>query len=274
MKVDKRVKKVGIISSILLVVLIIVGKALDIPVLSTGVNYVLYPFEKGISYITGGVSSVSKRFQKVEVLIAENEALKKENDALKAKQVMADRIANDLVRLRTALDMKEVYVDYAGIGANVIARDYSNWNKVYTIDIGFNKNIKNNSVVLADGGLVGHIEEANITSSKVITLLDSRSAVSVEVSRTGDVGILRGDIELANDGLCLLEVNGEEEIVKNDQIVTSYLSDVYPPGILVGKVEEVKVSSNELVTYAYVRPTVDFNHLKQVLVINGKEDTL
>lgn len=272
MKIDKRAKKAGIVSSLLLIVLIIIGKVLDIPVLSTGVNYVLYPFEKGISYITGGTSNVCQRFRKVEELIKENEALKKENDALRAKQVVADRIANDLVRLRTALDMKEVYVDYAGIGANVIARDYGNWNKIYTIDIGFNKNIKNNSVVLADGGLVGHVEEANITSSKVITLLDNRSAVSVEVSRTGDVGILSGNIELANDGLCLLEVNGEAEIVKNDQIVTSYLSDVYPPGILVGKIEEVKVSSNELVTYAYVRPTVDFDHLKQVLVINGKEE--
>lgn len=272
MKIDKKIKKVGIVCGLLLIVLIFIGKVFDIPVLSTGVNYVLSPFEKGISYLTGGTSTISQHFRKVDELIKENEALKKENDALRAKQVVADRISEDLVRLRTALDMKEVYVDYGGTGANVIARDYSNWSKIYTIDIGINKNVKDNSVVLADGGLVGHVEEANITSSKVVTLLDSRSAVSVEVSRTGDVGILSGSIELANDGLCLLEINGAAEIVKNDQIITSYLSDVYPPGILVGKIEEVQVSSNELITYAYVRPTVDFDHLKQVLVISEKEE--
>ncbi|MBE6022841.1 MAG: rod shape-determining protein MreC [Cellulosilyticum sp.] len=270
MKLNKKVKRVGIISGILLVGLIGVGKVLNIPVLSTGVNYVLYPFEKGITVVTNGISQVYEHFRQVDELIAENKALKEEVDQLRAKQVVAEQVADDLERLRSALDMKEVYVDYAGVGANVIGRDYGNWNKVYTIDVGMNKNVQNNSVVLAEGGLVGHVEEATNTSSKVITLIDSRSAVSVEVSRTGDVGILRGDIELANDGLCLLEINGEAEIVKNDQIITSYLSDVYPPGILVGRVEEVKVNSNDLVTYAYVRPVVDFEHLKQVLVISAE----
>jgi len=270
LKLNKKVKRVGIISGILLVGLIGVGKVLNIPVLSTGVNYVLYPFEKGITVVTNGISQVYEHFRQVDELIAENKALKEEVDQLRAKQVVAEQVADDLERLRSALDMKEVYVDYAGAGANVIGRDYGNWNKVYTIDVGMNKNVQNNSVVLAEGGLVGHVEEATNTSSKVITLIDSRSAVSVEVSRTGDVGILRGDIELANDGLCLLEINGEAEIVKNDQIITSYLSDVYPPGILVGRVEEVKVNSNDLVTYAYVRPVVDFEHLKQVLVISAE----
>lgn len=272
MKLNKKVKRVGVISGILLVGLIGIGKAFNIPVLSTGVNYVLYPFEKGIYLVTDTISGICERFQKVNELIVENEALKEEVVELRAKQELADRISDDLERLRSALDMKEVYADYEGIGANVIARDYGNWNKVYRIDVGTNKNVKDKSVVLADGGLVGHVEEPDNTSSKVITLIDSRSYVSVEVSRTGDVGMLRGDIELANDGLCLLEINGEAEIVKNDQIITSYLSDVYPPGILVGKVEEVQVNSNDLVTYAWIRPVVDFDHLKQVLVINSKEE--
>lgn len=267
MKLNKKVKRVGIVCGILLVGLIGVGKAFNIPVLSTGVNYVLYPFEKGIYWVTSGTSQIYERFKKVEDLLAENKTLHEEVDQLMAKQVVADQLSDENQRLRKALDMKERYVEYGGIGANVIGRDYGNWNKVYTIDVGINKNVQNNSVVLADGGLVGHVEEATNVASKVITLIDSRSAVGVEVSRTGDVGILKGDIELANDGLCLLEINGESEIVKNDQIITSYLSDVYPPGILVGKVEEVQVNNNDLVTYAYVRPVVDFEHLKQVLVI-------
>lgn len=271
MKLNKKVKGVVFFSSILLVSLIGIGKAFNIPVLSTGVNYVLYPFQKGIYWITSEGNQIYDRFRKIDELIAENTTLQNEVNELRAKQVVADQLSDENKRLRKALDMKEAYIDYDGIGANVIGRDYGNWNKVYTIDVGLNKNIRDNCVVLADGGLVGHVEEATNISSKVITLIDSRSAVSVEVSRTGDTGILKGDIELANEGLCMLEINGEAEIVKNDQIITSYLSDVYPPGILVGKVEEVKVNNNDLVTYAYVRPVVDFEHLKQVLVI-GTDD--
>lgn len=273
MKLNKKTKKVGILSGILLVGLIGVGKAFHIPVLSTGVNYVLYPFQKGISLLSNGGGQVYAHFKNVDDLINENKVLKEELDQLKAKQVVAERVTDDLERLRSLLDMKEVYADYgASIGANVIGRDYGNWSKIYTIDVGIKQNVKDNSVVLADGGLVGHVEEATDISSKVVTLIDSQSAVSVEVSRTNDVGILKGDIELSNEGLCVLEINGESEVVKNDQIITSHLSDVYPPGILIGKVEEVIVGSNDLVTYAYVRPIVDFEHLKQVLVLNTKSE--
>ena len=251
MKLNKKTKKGGIIVGVLLAGLIGVGKAFHIPVLSTGVNYILYPFEKGIAFLSNNTSDFYQHFKQIDELIAENKALKEENDQLKAKQVVAEQVTSDLERLRNALDMKENYADYgSSIGANVIGRDYGNWSKIYTIDVGIKQNVQNNSVVLAD----------------------SHSAVGVEVSRTGDVGILKGDIELSNKGLCLLEINGESEVIKNDQIITSFLSDVYPPGILVGKVEEVIVSNNDLVTYAYVRPVVDFEHLKQVLVLNTKSE--
>lgn len=273
MKLNKKTKRGGIIAVVLLAGLIGVGKVFHIPVLSTGVNYILYPFEKGITFLTNNASDLYLHFKNIDDLIAENKALKEENDQLKAKQVVAQQVTSDLERLRNALDMKEKYADYGlSIGANVIGRDYGNWSKIYTIDVGIKQNVQNNSVVLAGEGLVGHVEEATDISSKVVTLIDSQSAVGVEVSRTGDVGILKGDIELSNEGLCILEINGESEVVKNDQIITSYLSDVYPPGILVGKVEEVIVSSNDLVTYAYVRPVVDFEHLKQVLVLSTKSE--
>ena len=273
MKLNKKTKKGGIIVGVLLAGLIGVGKAFHIPVLSTGVNYILYPFEKGIAFLSNNTSDFYQHFKQVDELISENKVLKEENDQLKAKQVVAEQVTSDLERLRNALDMKENYADYgSSIGANVIGRDYGNWSKIYTIDVGIKQNVQNNSVVLADSGLVGHVEEATDVSSKVVTLIDSHSAVGVEVSRTGDVGILKGDIERSNKGLCLLEINGESEVIKNDQIITSFLSDVYPPGILVGKVEEVIVSNNDLVTYAYVRPVVDFEHLKQVLVLNTKSE--
>lgn len=272
MKLNKKVKRAGLISGILLIGLIGVGKVLDIPVLSTGVNYVLYPFEKGINLITNGTSNIFERFQNVNDLIAENEALQKEVSQLRYEKTILSQYQDENDNLRTLLDMKKRYADYEGIGANVIGRDYGNWNKVYTIDKGLRNNVKDNSVILANGGLVGHVEQATDIASKAIAIIDSRSAVSAEVSRTGDVGILKGNIELANDGLCILEINGESEIMKGDQIITSYLSDIYPPGILIGTVEQVLVNNNDLVSYAYVKPIVDFDHLQQVLVINTKSE--
>lgn len=272
MKINKKVRKIGIISGTVVISLIVIGKVFSVPILSTVVNDVLYPFEKGIERVASLGDSVLQRFQTVESLLKENETLKQQVNRLQYENTLLPQYQDKVDDLTALLEMEKRYVSYDGTGANVIARDYGNWNKIYTIDKGTSSNVQKSSVVLADGGLAGYVSESSYLTSKVVSIIDSRSAVSAQVVRTGDVGILKGDIELANDGLCVLEINGESEVMKGDQIITSYLSDIYPPGILIGTVEQVLESNNELVSYAYIRPVVDFDHLEQVLVIGNKSN--
>lgn len=272
MKINKKVQKAGIIAGVLIVSVVIIGKVFHIPVLSTGVNTLLYPIEKVIYVGMSNTSKFFKRFQDMETLIAENKSLEEKVGQLQYENTILSQYQDENENLRNLLNMKKRFVAYEGTGANVIARDYGNWNKIYTIDKGLRQNVKKNSVVLANGGLVGHIEEVSEFSSKVVPIVDSRSAVSAEIVRTGDSGILKGDIKQVNDGLCVLEIKSEYEVMKGDQIITSYLSDVYPPGILIGTVEKVDVNNSDLVCYAYVKPVVDFEHLEQVLVINNEDE--
>ncbi len=269
MKLTNKVKKIGLVVGIVLVMILAIGKKFDIPILSTGVNYVLYPFEKSIHFISNTTQGVVARFQKVDELIKENDLLEEEISKLRYENTILAQYQGENEKLRTLLEMKKSYQDYEGVGANVIGKEAGNWYKVFTIDQGRRANIKTNSVILANGGLVGRVDEATDIVSKVITIIDSRSAVGAEIVRTGDTGVIKGDIEYANQGLCVLEINSESEVVKGDQVITSYHSSIYPPGILIGTVEEVKVGNNDLVHYAYVRPVVDFKHIKQVLVISN-----
>lgn len=278
MKLSTKTKKIGVISGVILVVVIILGETYNIPVVSTGVNYVLYPFQKSVSFISTKTSDVLGYFKNVQELTKENETLKAENEKLFYKNTILAQYQEENENLKKILDMKQLYKDYAGIGANVIGKDTGNWYKVFTIDKGTKHGVGENSVILANGGLVGHVwestgigsESATDITSKVLSIIDDRSAVSAKVVRTGDIGILRGDIELANKGLCVLEINIESEVVKGDQIITSHLeSSIYPPGIPIGIVEEVVPGKNNLTRYAYVKPIADFKHLEQVLVINN-----
>ena len=269
MKLNKKVKKIGLISSGILVITIIIGKKYDIPVLSTGINYILYPFEKSIHFISEKAQNTVAHFQSVNELLKENEALAKEVEGLRYDNTILNQYQEENKNLRTLLEMKNRYKAYEGTGANVIAKEIGNWYKIFKIDKGTRSNVVDDSIILANGGLVGHVDEATDTESKVISIIDSRSAVSAKVVRTGDVGMIKGDIKLSNEGLCMLEINSESEVVKGDQIITSHLmSSIYPPGILIGTVEEVTAGNNDLVHYAHVRPVVDFKHLEQVLVIN------
>ena len=78
LKLNKKVKRIGIISTVLLIGIIGIGKMLNIPVLSTGINYILYPLEKGIDFATREVSELLNHFKDVDELLAENEKLKEE----------------------------------------------------------------------------------------------------------------------------------------------------------------------------------------------------
>nr|WP_302599306.1 rod shape-determining protein MreC [uncultured Cellulosilyticum sp.] len=279
MKLDKKVKKVGIIVGGVVIAVLIVGKTFHIPVISTGVNYVLIPIQKGITFVSDKTTNFFKYFEEIDTLRTENKTLKETNEKLFYENTILSQYEEENKNLKQLLEMKSLYQDYEGIGANVIGKDSSNWYKVITIDKGTKDGVKENSVILASGGLVGHVWEASDltsasttpNSAKVLSIIDDRSSVSAEVVRTGDVGIVNGDIELVNEGLCVLEINVESEVIKGDQIVTSHLSSIYPPGIPIGTVEEVVDGKNGLTRYAYVKPYVDFKHLKNVLVINYEQ---
>lgn len=272
MKLSQKAKKKLIIISvsgvIVLSVGIVLGTKYQISALSSVVDVVTYPFKTGIKFLSNQVKEVSDYFVNVENLIQENEELKMQNDRLLYQNTMLTQYKSENESLKELLELKQRYEDYPTVGANVIAKDTSNWYKSFNIDKGLVHNIKEDDVLLSGGGLVGHITKVNPLSSVALSIIDDRSAISVKVVRTGDTGILRGDVELGNKGLCKLEIDVESEIVKGDQINTSHLSDIYPPGIPIGTVDEVTTGKNGLTQYAYIKPFVDFKHLESVLIIS------
>ncbi len=273
LKLTKKFKKIGVPVGITLLLIFFLGKRYNIPVVSTGVNTLLYPLEKSIFFITQKTQHIAAYFNDTEALLAANTALKEENEKLAYENSILIQYKNENNNLKNLLDIKQLYRDYEGIGANVIAKDNGNWYKVFKMDKGLKHGVTNDSVILANGGLVGRVSEVDLLSSKVLSIIDDRSSVSAKIVRTNDTGILRGDSTMNSEGLCKLEINIESEVVKGDQVVTSHLSSIYfPTGIPIGTVEEVVPGESGLTQYAYVRPIVDFKHLEQVLVLLNKEE--
>ncbi len=272
MKVNKKFKKIAAVMVSALAIVILIGTKFDIPIISVGVDYLMFPFQKGISFVRNSSHDIFSKFQQVEDLLTENDLLKKENSRLTYENSILEEYKDENNNLKKLLDMKQKYSEYPSVGSNVIGKETGNWYKVFTIDKGSMNSISENDVILSDGGLVGHVIEVYPLSSKVLTIMDDRSSASVKVVRTGDIGILRGDIERVNDGLTILEIDSSSEIIKGDQIVTSHLSSIYPPGIPVGTVEEVVTGKDGLTQYAYIRSFVDFKHIKEILVMQTKNN--
>lgn len=273
MKLSQKTKKklivIGLSVTAALSVSLVLGVKYNISILNSAADIITYPFKKSIYFLTEQVSEVTSYFKNVEELIKENEELKTQNDRLLYQNTMLEQYKGENEGLKEILSLKQRYQEYPTVGANVVAKDTSNWYKSFNIDKGLMQGMKEEDVLLSGGGLAGHITQVGPLTSTAISIIDDRSSISVKVVRTGDTGILRGDIELAEKGLCRLEIDIESEVVKGDQIITSHLSDIYPPGIPIGTVEEVTTGKNGLTQYAYIKPFVDFKHLENVLVISS-----
>ena len=89
------------------------------------------------------------------------------------------------------------------------------------------------------------------------------------VLSTSDTCIVSGDLSLMNTGQISFDQmeNNDNTVSVGDQIVTSYISDKYLQGILIGSVSEINVDSNNLTRSGYITPAVDFRNIQEVLVI-------
>ena len=232
-------------------------------------GYIVAPLQKGV---TNGSNFVSEKIQflnNLEEIGEENRRLRERVEELQAEVSRLHQVDAYNEKLSDLLDIDRKYSNYPKVGAQIIAVDPGNWYNAFLIDKGTNAGFTRNMVVLARGSLVGRILEAGTVYSKVVSLIDESSSVPAQTARTGDTGVVRGDASLMLEGLCRMDyIDLAAEILEGDEIVTSNLSNIYPPGIAIGHVKEIHANANGLTKYAIITPTVDFKHLETVLVIN------
>jgi len=223
-------------------------------------------------FLTGAGGWVKERIAFLSLLneiAAENSRLSEKNAELEVEIARLTLIERENARLNELLALSQRYPEYEIEGAGIIANDPGNWYANFTIDKGRRDGFEKNMVILAPGGLVGRIYETGINYSKVRALIDDTNAVSAKSARTGDVGVVKGDMKLSSEGLCRMElIDIDAEIAVGDEIVTSNLGDIYPPGLTIGHVSEINADAGGLTKYAIIKPAVDFKHLETVLVIN------
>jgi len=259
--------------TILLIVVIIAtfNKRNNVSFIEKGLGYIVIPVQNIFSEVGGWTSDRINFIKNIRNLEKQNEELLKKVDELTYENKILQQYKEENTRLRNLLELDKKYADYPKIGAEIIGKDPGNWYNVFLIDKGSNDGLETDMVVLSGNGLVGHIIETAPNYSKVLSIIDDRNAVSSKVLRTSDLGVTKGDLTLMNEGLCKMEyIDSEADIIKGDEIVTSNLSDIYPPGIMIGTVKEIQVESHGLTKYALIEPVVDFRHLEEVLVINKK----
>ncbi len=127
--------------------------------------------------------------------------------------------------------------------------------------------------VIVSEGLVGSVCEVGDRWSRVRVLNEASSSAGAYVQRSGEIGILSGDIALKGTGHCILKYLTENSDVREgDLIYTSGEGSVYPGEIYIGRVIGVEIDVFSRTKNATVECAVNFDLLKYVLIITDHEN--
>lgn len=231
---------------------------------------VISPVQKGISAVIGGIEGFFSSISNMQRYQEENIALREKVALLEGEVRETEELKKENARLRDMLELRDREVQYDTQAAEVIAKDAGNWFLTFTIDKGTSSGIAQGNAVITTDGLVGYVYEVGTTWARVQSIIDSTSSAGAAIKRTGDTGVVEGDLELQNEGKCaFVYLRKDANVTEGDYVETSGLGGIYPPGLYIGKVTEVTVDASGVSQRAIVQPAVSFDKLSEVFVIRG-----
>lgn len=243
--------------------------------INTVFGNMIVPFQKGVTSITGSLIEKANNKNDILELQKENLELKEKIDELSNENTLLLQDKYELTNLRELYELDEQYSDYPKTGATIVSWDDTNWFTSFIIDKGYDDGIMVDMNVIAGNGLVGRVVEVGSNWSRVMTIVDDKSNVSAYILHSGDNLVVSGDKSLVEQGYVLYSglVDKDGTAEKGDKVVTSYISDKYLPGILVGYISTIDIDSNNLTKSGLIIPVVDFSNITRVLVITQLKET-
>ena len=165
-------------------------------------------------------------------------------------------------RLRQLLGFKR-RKNYIYLPAEVVAHDADRVQNGLVIDLGIKDGVGQYMAVVTPDGLAGRVVETGPHFSIVQLLTDRSCRISSIVERSRVKGTISGRLY----GGLELRLPLRADIRLGDALVSSGLGGTFPPGLLVGSVQGVKMEDTGILKQIDIEPVVDFDRLEEVFVI-------
>ncbi|NET50642.1 MAG: rod shape-determining protein MreC [Merismopedia sp. SIO2A8] len=150
-----------------------------------------------------------------------------------------------------------------GIVTPIIGRSADHWWQQLILGRGSNDGIEVGFVVMGTGGLVGRVISVTPNSSRNLLITDSTSHVGTVIGRSRSMGFIRGQ----GSNRAVMEFFDKlPEVRRGDSVSTSPVSQLFPPGLPVGRVESVNLDKSPA-PEAVIELTSPINHLEWVIVM-------
>lgn len=232
------------------------------------------PYSVQQSIVNSALSSVfypaqlvSSSLGSFRAVALENEQLKEENAKLRQETYHAREGLQELARLHTLVRFDDRW-DYPIVTSRVVGHNPGRFLTTLVINRGTHHGVKENMPVFSMNGLVGKITKATMSHSRVQLLVDPNLKLSVMERRTRVVGFL----ESMDGHMLTAMVPAHAGVVAGDTLVTSGLGGIFPKGIPVGIVKDLRKSDLDVMRLMDVVPFQEFSTLEEVFVMEKEPD--
>ena len=200
-----------------------------------------------------------------------NEELTMRNFYLERQVAQLRRLYGELTSDTTALERQglEFLNKYHVIKAKVITNELDKPDNLMTINCGMADGVEVGMGVACGQGVVGVTYLVSDHYTVVIPVLNTSSRISCTIRGRGYFGVLRWDGKDAAVAY-LEDIPRHARFKRGDWVETNGYSSIFPPGVLVGKIETVYNSIDGLSYRVKVRLSTDFGRIRDVVVINDK----
>ncbi|MDD2392692.1 MAG: rod shape-determining protein MreC [Eubacteriales bacterium] len=248
----------------------------------------LYKTTGPVSLIADPVQKfVTGAFDKIEGFISsikEGQTIRDENKKLQDKVTELEQRIKELEEngrrwqeLKEAFSIKELYSDYDLVGASILTRELGDWFDVFRVSVGTRDGITvegKESYAVVDAGmhLVGRVYAADISSAKILPVLNESSVISAKLNTAGGSLLrVRGDILLKEEGLCLIDsISDFASLSIGDEVITSGAGGLFPPGLPIGIITAINDEGSYMGKSAFMKVYADYRILKDVFIMKGK----
>lgn len=257
----------------LICVLLVIAVAVTITAVSgkSVVSSLLSSLTLGLQEVSAAVSEEANK-KSYDELLEENKALQNEINELRTQLVDYYDVKQENARLWRYYDLKREYPQYELLPATVVRRDPNDDFYAFTINQGRSDGVNVGDPVVTEKGLVGWVSAVDASTSRVKTILSPDAKVGAIDSVSRDSGIVTGSVTLADKNLTTMtKISALNTMKQGDIIITTGITGIYPPSIIVGEVTEIRFDEYDTSKYAVIKPFEDITSVLDVVVITDFE---
>lgn len=223
-----------------------------------------YPLQRAVLAPVEAAGRIGDYFQSLADLQKENAALRAEKLAAARDLMTLEALRAENARLRGLLDARERARSDA-IFAEIVYAGRDPFARRVVIDKGFTHGVELGRPVVDAAGVLGQVTRVTPLASEVTLVTHKDHAIPVQVLRNGLRGVAYGAAD--GSGMELRHLAANAEVQPGDELVTSGIDGVYPPGLPVGKI--VRVDRDAALSFAriVVAPVAGTDRHRQVLVL-------